>query len=381
VNTSWLSAARPIFLLARAAVREPADRLRLRHGGKPLDIKDVLKIDGAPTINEAVLDIGTKHALGALLGCGVEDLAALPQKIQQDLTNLKAAAIAQDLELSPHHDEFLFEFDRARRSGMIRGPVVALKGAHLRRTVYANAPYRRVMLDLDILLSEEDFPAARELLTRRGLKHGAESAPRFHLAMCHDEAWAKTLPSGRMLKVDLHRALIHRMRAAPPVESLLKAARPLPGTPRVHGLAPVHCAVHLAIHLGNDFYRGTLRSLVDLDLLVLHEGLTPADFSPGDPVLKRGQAALYLAFFLLDRFLGDADPRYRELMDSVRPSAFRRRALESTVSLDTFLGGDKAGSAFLREATLAVALIDSPLHRLLFPAYKALIMGLKLART
>lgn len=160
---------------------------------------------------------------------------------------LAAAAAAAYFRVAAHNALLLAERDDVLAALAGRGVrAVPLKGAALLGTAYPNVALRPLG-DLDLLVDPDAMGAAGAALEARGYERLLTGIP----ALRHHLEYARVLPSGVRLVVELHR----RPLAAPSLEDGLPARAVLAGAapdPRAGGPAiprPEHLLLHAAAHL------------------------------------------------------------------------------------------------------------------------------------
>jgi hypothetical protein len=197
-------------------------------------------------------------------------LAALPDPVREQLEWVRARA-------ERHRQAVAWEVMQiARTLAPLHLPLVLLKGA-----AYAMAglpPARgRLFSDIDILVPSERLGEVEAALLLGGWVSNKQDAydQRYY------REWMHELPpmqhARRQTLIDVHHAILPRTAAARPDSARLRAAaRPLPGNPGLHALAPVDMVLHSAVHLfyEGEFHHG-LRGLFDIHRLLLHFGAQP----------------------------------------------------------------------------------------------------------
>ena len=331
-------------------------------------------------LDRELLKVAELHRLGAILGRGLSSNTVLSSSSRVQLASMKASAVGLDLEMGPHWLRVLGRLEDEVLAGRFRQPLVILKGAHLRRTVYRSKPYMRQMSDLDILVGDLDRSAVRSVLRSLGLSLGAARQPAFHRALQHDEPWFQRLPSGRHLKVDVHRGLMDTLRGAPSLDTLMQDSEVFPGFEGLRALSPVHSAVHCALHLATDDFSGSLRSLIDLDLLIQTQELRASDFAHDDRVVRRATGALFMAFTILDNFMKDVDDRYDSFQRGLKLTRSRRRVLKGLIDYERLVMGRTSPLEGIRKFMVQTATIQPWPHRLAYPCYQSAVLGFKAAR-
>lgn len=155
-------------------------------------------------------------------------------------------------------------------------PLVFLKGAYLGAAVYQD-PALRPMGDVDLLIREEHFDSAVELLA--GLGYGVESRALYANNILLQPALPLTRRGQFVDTIDVHRALssMDYYRFASSVVWDQAVETRLWGT-RVWCLTPELNFIHLAVHNLN--HTGLLRDWLDLALLLNCVGLNWERFVP-----------------------------------------------------------------------------------------------------
>lgn len=210
------------------------------------------------------------------------------------------------------------------------GPVVLLKGA-----AYAvaglPAASGRVFSDVDLMVPRAHLQAAE---SRLGI-HGWMTTETSDYNQRYYRTWMHELPPMQHVQrgtvVDLHHALVpptSRLHFDP--APLFDAAVPVPGSQRLHVLAPADMVLHSMTHLLlNDDVSHAWRDLSDLALLVQHFG-GPDDhrhLAFWQQLCQRAQALglmrmLWYGAHALDRIWGlTAPPDAEKQLCAGRPSA------------------------------------------------------------
>lgn len=155
-------------------------------------------------------------------------------------------------------------------------PLILLKGAAY---LIAGLPpgAGRLFSDIDILVPKARLAEVEGVL----ILHGWAASELDDYDQRYYRQWMHELPPmqhmHRQSVIDVHHAILPETAAVrPDPDKLRAAARPLPGMPDVHTLAPVDMVLHSAVHLFYDgeFDKG-LRDLLDLHRLLQHFGATP----------------------------------------------------------------------------------------------------------
>lgn len=155
-------------------------------------------------------------------------------------------------------------------------PLILLKGAAY---LIAGLPpgAGRLFSDIDILVPKARLAEVEGVL----ILHGWAASKLDDYDQRYYRQWMHELPPmqhmHRQSVIDVHHAILPETAAVrPDPDKLRAAARPLPGMPDVHTLAPVDIVLHSAVHLFYDgeFDKG-LRDLLDLHRLLQHFGATP----------------------------------------------------------------------------------------------------------
>jgi hypothetical protein len=272
-------------------------------------------------------------------------------------------SIFDDLE-SERALQFLYDtFQEACRDDALNHEPIALKGAHLKRTVYRDAPHVRTMGDIDLLVHKMDRENMTSLMRNLGFSRVPDAGPAYHRALGHAQTWHKMTPENHVLRIDVHHRFTHRMRGGVLPLALFSQIVRCPGSPPLRVLGPEDLIAHLVIHLSHEFFRGPLKGLIDLHL-VLRDQLKRGDTRPAAnfPVAARPGLAVALGLLVrLEAWAPDA------LWAGVSPATGRR--FERLFPTGALFDGKK-GRAQARENTLrSLYLIDHPGLRLLYPAY------------
>jgi hypothetical protein len=134
----------------------------------------------------------------------------------------------------------------------------------------------RVFSDVDILVPRQDLAEVEGAL----MLHGWAGSHHHPYDQRYYRQWMHELPPlrhvARQSVLDVHHAIVPlTARFKPDAASLIAAAKPVPGHPRLKVLAPEDMVIHAAAHLFlNEELSHGLRDLVDLDALLRHFGRT-----------------------------------------------------------------------------------------------------------
>lgn len=155
-------------------------------------------------------------------------------------------------------------------------PLIFLKGAYLGEAVYQD-PALRPMCDIDLLIREEHFETAVELLA--GLGYAVESGALYASNIMLQPALPLTRRGRFLDTVDLHRALLSMDYYRFPSSIVWDQAVEISlWSHRVLFLTPELNFTHLAMHNLN--HGGLLRDWLDLALLLCRVGLNWERFVP-----------------------------------------------------------------------------------------------------
>ena len=196
---------------------------------------------------------------------------------QQGLLNRVAEPARRHLcayrTVSEAHDRAVrWEVDRiAAAVRDLDTPVVLLKGAAY---LLSGLPVARGRLteDVDVLVPKAQLGAVEAALRA----HGWAPVKIDPYSQMYYRRWMQELPPlrhrRRLATVDVHHTILpETSRLRPDAGELIRAAHPLPGTPRIRVLRPADMVLHGAAHLFHDgSFEGGLRDLVDLDDLLRH---------------------------------------------------------------------------------------------------------------
>ncbi|MBL8286365.1 MAG: nucleotidyltransferase family protein [Rubrivivax sp.] len=164
----------------------------------------------------------------------------------------------------------------ARALAPIGCPVVVLKGAAYHAADLPPAA-SRVFSDIDILVPRAAVAEAESQLMLHGWAGTHDNAydQRYYRQWMHELPPMQHMRRGTTLDVH-HNILPLTARLKPDGARLVSAARPLPGQPGLHVLAPPDMVLHAMTHLFmNDDMSHALRDLSDLDLLLRHFAARP----------------------------------------------------------------------------------------------------------
>ncbi|HEX5419171.1 MAG TPA: nucleotidyltransferase family protein [Gammaproteobacteria bacterium] len=192
-------------------------------------------------------------------------LHELSETVRDQLTSAQTLAEA-------HARAALWELDRLALalSDEALPRLIVLKGCAYALAELPNAAGRS-FADLDLLLSRSDLHRAESRLLANGWAFTKLAPYDQH----YYRAWTHELPPlvhrERQVEVDLHHNILPlTARLKPNAALLLKAARPIPGT-RYLRLSDEDLVLHAMAHLCFDGdMSGSLRDLVDIDLLLRH---------------------------------------------------------------------------------------------------------------
>ena len=172
------------------------------------------------------------------------------------------------------------EHIRASLQGVM-DDVILLKGAAY---LAADLPAAkgRIFSDVDILVPHALTPAVEAAL----MLNGWVSTHHHPYDQRYYRQWMHELPPMQHMRretvIDVHHTIvpITATRLKPRADSIIAAARTVPGHPGLRVLAPADMVLHSATHLFyNEEFSHGLRDLSDMDLLLRHFGCNP-DFWP-----------------------------------------------------------------------------------------------------
>lgn len=159
---------------------------------------------------------------------------------------------------------------------------VLLKGAHLAKSIYPT-PALRPMSDLDILVREQDFKQALEIVNALGYhQYLPEVLPDFNRFLSHHAHLKKDGPIGVILELHWILVATPAFRHAAPMDwfwqntepnQAWKKANPSTNTDYIFNLNPTANLLYLSAHqmLQHGGDQVTLRWLLDLHLLIRQE--------------------------------------------------------------------------------------------------------------
>ena len=233
--------------------------------------------------------------------------------------------------------------------------VIALKGAWLSETVYAD-PAQRTMSDLDLLIRAEDRDACHTRLLALGYAVKTET---LHNRYAYDQSYDHPR---RRKHVELHWHVASDMISGTPIPDIASVWRNTSsavccGHP-VRALSPADLLAHQIQHMLNHLFATPLRVYVDIALLVRKYGdeLTTEALDAAGVRWKTGRGipfVLRLASDLLAFPLPPALHAYAPELDAAR----RAQALQAVFDLPT-------AQARGGETTLVRFKASSPLGRL-----------------
>jgi hypothetical protein len=259
-----------------------------------------------------------------------------------------------------HYNTVIDAFALAHDAGALRHVPILLKGAHLRRTIYKNAPWARPMNDLDLLVHPEDRTEARSLMCRLGFQVSESPGPDYHRRLSHAETWIKPVSDRHVVLVDLHWRLTHAMRTRGDAALLHRDAEALTGSPKAWGLSFDHQVAHLALHLGHGFFQSGARSLVDLVLLLERQPTRALKLS--DPVVSSARSSIFVALSAVGK---------TEASKNLGLSAFKRRLLKGLFDQQALFQSRAGVRANMTNLLRALALMEDGKRALAYPGYVA----------
>ena len=310
-----LSFARPVLPLLLAlleadpAVSLAAARTVARALREPGYLELVRENQLSPLIYHS-LTRQARHQIGE-----VPHLAVLRDDYGRSLTE----AVRQDRETR----DILV---RLRAAGV---ECLLLKGAHLRRLVYAE-PALRPMGDLDLLVPPQQHGQASQILTEMGYRPvpwTPDLAPGYLERFEFEMAFAP--PPGRRLLVDLHWEIreVGTLYCLP-YDPLRALSRPIDfqGVP-VHGLGPEHLLIHLSLHLIDEGNCAGLAKILDLALVAGQPDLN-WELLLRETARLEARGGVWIVLSLLDDLLpGLAPPKVLAPLQAYRPPFLERLIL------------------------------------------------------
>lgn len=228
--------------------------------------------------------------------------AAVPEPVLQ---KLRAASRHTALSTMRFHAELAALAKALSGQGV---SLLALKGAHLAHSVYAT-PGLREMNDIDVLLRQEDLPAAVDFLTRRGYVPTQEVEIEVDTATMHH---LPRLIKGGVAGFEIHWSLCRLNQSySIDTDELWDRAAPLEvAGAAFYGLAPEDLLLHLCLHTSyqHEFIFG-LRPSCDIAAVIERFG----DRLDWEAVCERAlrwrwQRGVWLALRLAGELVGAAVP-------------------------------------------------------------------------
>lgn len=209
--------------------------------------------------------------------------------------------------------------------------IVVLKGAALAETVYGNLALRP-MRDLDLLVRENDVPAAETVLVRLGYMADESFRPRSWYVEQHHHLPPFLARDGPAV-VEIHWQLAPAfVPVAVPVSELWERAgmTDVAGT-RAPVLAPDDLVVHLALHLaGSDGFVGKLGELCDIAATVRRHRSDLEWDRLAETACRSGAAGHVYYALWLTRALLDADVP-NTVLDVLEASARRGPVVDGAI--------------------------------------------------
>jgi len=228
--------------------------------------------------------------------------------------------------------------------------VIPLKGAALQETVYKKIGLRG-MCDFDILVQEEDFIQAAQVLIENGLqpKWSYKSEDPFLFRRLPPYLWPGELSffDGSSLNVDLHRDLVtyHWFKTAYPLDiegvwehRIISAEHPkLYPEDSIWNirLCPTDMLAHMCLHLALHGIQ-ILKNLWDVDLFVRQR---PEDWDWRHYLVTAEswglKSAIYHVFLFCKHIFDTPIPQ--EVMLALRPSKFDRSQVKKLITPESLL--------------------------------------------
>ena len=240
--------------------------------------------------------------------------------------------------------------------GPVGIPFIVLKGVHL-GAVYYPRPEDRPHQDIDVLVPPPEFDRACEVLTRAGFER---MAPLPDRSATEREFYNYAFTSRAGFGVEVHRDWAGYGRYPIDAKGLFERAVPFSyGKTKVLGLAPEDLLLHLCVHQAKGYFAShEFKHVKDLGVLLTGH---PVDW----PVfLARARAArcrIGAYYALLSAREQCAAPVPQEVLDDLRPAAWRRGWIERTLAPGKFplcvIPYTRMGRI---QARLALPLLDRP---------------------
>jgi len=209
------------------------------------------------TLNPSTLELLAPHGVLAAIAPSALSSTVLETKSKAMLRQWAALGA---LRAEQNRRSWTLALDALDRAGV---PVVPLKGRSLAIRLYGN-PAMRVSGDVDVLVSDSKYEAARDALIAAGFQAPDNVEERFYRREHHHVVLAA--PSG-MPPIELHFKLSSAIGQAIPADELLARSRVEDvGGKRVRVLSPEDEFVYLCVHAAVQAFT-PLQLLVDLKLL------------------------------------------------------------------------------------------------------------------
>ncbi len=282
----------------------------------PIDAVETGISQTTPAVWEALLTLANKQHIAPLLyhrikQHGLDSL--LPADIKKQFAQTLIGNTVRNLKLFQELAEIL----KALQANNI--PVLVLKGTHLANSVYPSLGLR-TMSDCDIVVHEEDIPAAAELIMALGYQPEKPLQLELHKSFQHH--LPLFIKHSASTSVELHWTITNPgQRYTITIEDWWARAQPfhLAGI-EAKALCPEDLLLHLCLHATyqHRFLQG-IRPLCDITETVMRYG---ADLD-WTAICERSQAwgwtkGVYLALYLSQALVGAAIPA--SVLETLKPS-------------------------------------------------------------
>ncbi len=228
---------------------------------------------------------------------------------------------------------------------------IALKGAVLAEQLYGN-PGLRTMVDMDILVKPEELPLANSLMQEMGYKQLITTQPWDHAF--HEAPFCKEAQFP--LFIEIHWKLDDQKLVDVPYDEIWHRAQPIQ-TPGVttKGLSPEDNLLFLCNHLTKQENQ-LLKSLCDItELIKKYDDTLDWNYIIQSAHSWGINSSVYYCLKRSKELLGA--PVQTSTSKALKPSAWRRWALELLMSKETFVSPIKSWKLRLETLTLVRSLV------------------------
>lgn len=232
-----------------------------------------------------------------------------------------------------------------KSSGSAGITIVPLKGFSLIQTLYRSNPELRIMVDVDILVKETEFPKVKNILTQIG--YAQNNAPAENKVL-FETVFSKMISINLPVIIEVHTEL----SPARPYPLKLPQLWERTQEKTINGqkiplLSAEDTFLSLALHLRRHLRRVTLKFIVDIAELLNASGenldwIYIKKSAKNNHIITTVYLSLYIAKELLDR------PVPAEILNKFRPNIIKSALISLLINKHNFFTLKKRQAAFLR---------------------------------